>query len=484
MAGLLLWSAAVAHAESDQATLQPAHALESPDPAPQPTTETAIPEPRQEPSVANEPADSEPAPEVATTNAAIEATAVPVVDEPARTALPAIDIQDDAPSLTTIDLTVKPDNLWQRIRNGFGMPDLANPRVADRQAHYLNRPEMLNQIIERSRMYLHHIVAEVERRGMPTELALLPMIESAFNPMARSRARALGMWQFMPSTGKNYKLDQNFWRDERRDIIASTSAALDYLQKTYEMHGDWHLALASYNWGEGAVGRAVAKNRAQGLPTDYSSLAMPKETRFYVPKLQALKNIIAQPELFGFQLDAVPNRPYFDTVPLPGDMDVAVAARLAEMPVEQFIALNPAFHRPLIRGDRRTQLVLPTDKVATFRANLKRHEAQDHPLTHWRTHTLKAGERLDGVALRHGLSLAGLSRINGITRRTKVQPGMNLLVPGPGANLPEKIMAHLPTMPSESAGAGKGGRSRHAAAGKARSKATGTTRKSVSGRKR
>ena len=143
------------------------------------------------------------------------------------------EIRDDLPPLPTIDLTIPPDSLWQRIRNGFGMADLASPLVADRQAYYLNRPDMLRRITERSRKYLYHIVDELERRGMPTELALLPMVESAFNPMAASPARALGMWQFIPSTGRNYKLDQNWWRDERRDIIASTSAELDYLQNIY-----------------------------------------------------------------------------------------------------------------------------------------------------------------------------------------------------------------------------------------------------------
>ena len=273
------------------------------------------------------------------------------------------ELRDDLPPLPTLDLTTPPTDLWQRIRNGFGMADLSSPLVADREAYYLNRPDMLRLILERSQKYLHHIVEELERRGMPTELALLPMVESAYNPLAYSRARALGMWQFIPSTGKSYKLDQNWWRDERRDIIASTNAALDYLQDLYEMHGDWHLALASYNWGEDAVARAIAKNRARGLPTDYASLTMPTETRYYVPKLQALKNIVAQPELFGLLLDPLPNRPYFQSVEMPGDMDVALAAKLAEMPLKEFIALNPAYQRPVIHGDKDAQLLLPQDKV-------------------------------------------------------------------------------------------------------------------------
>ena len=202
--------------------------------------------------------------------------ALPLLPDPSQ------EVKDELPPLPTIDLTTPPDDLWQRVRNGFSMPDLDSPLVADRQAWYLNRPDLLKRIFERSRRYLHHIVEELEKRGMPTELALLPVVESSFNPLAYSSARALGMWQFIPATGKTYKLQQNAWFDQRRDIVASTGAALEYLQTIYEMHGDWHLALASYNWGENAVGRAVEKNRRMGLPTDYAHLKMPTETAYYL----------------------------------------------------------------------------------------------------------------------------------------------------------------------------------------------------------
>jgi len=364
------------------------------------------------------------------------------------------------------------------------MPDLASPLVADREAYYLNRPDMLRLITQRSRKYLFHIVEELEQRGMPTELALLPIVESAYNPMAYSSSRALGMWQFIPSTGRNYKLDQNWWRDERRDIIASTTAALDYLQNLYEMHGDWHLALASYNWGENAVARAIARNQAQGLPTDYASLRMPTETRYYVPKLQALKNIIAQPELFGFLLDPLPNRPYFGTVGLPGDMDVALAAQLAEMPVKDFIALNPAYQRPMIHGEKDTQLVLPQDKLATFNANLKSYTDQSKPLATWRTYQLKPREGLADVAKRYKLSLAGLKRLNGIGPRTRVRPGLNLLVPGPEARLPEQLLNELPKEPAEPRKAGRHGKHKTTAKGHHRSAAKGKARPAGKGRRR
>ena len=277
----------------------------------------------------------------------------------------------------TIDLTAAPDDLWERIRNGFAMTNLNDDLVLYYQQWYQSRPDALRRMVERSRPYLHHIVEELEARGMPTELALLPMVESSFNPMGYSRAHAAGLWQFIPATGKRFNLEQNWWQDQRRDVIASTGAALDYLQTIYDMHGDWHLALASYNWGEGAVKRAVEKNEARGLPTDYPSLRMPNETRHYVPKLQALKNIFGNPTLVAqLGLPGIPNRPYFATLETPRPMDVKTAARLANMPVEEFQRLNPSHNRPIIKPD--TALVIPADKVETFNENLQNTQA---PLT-------------------------------------------------------------------------------------------------------
>jgi membrane-bound lytic murein transglycosylase D len=386
---------------------------------------------------------------------------------PAATA--PVEMHDDLPPLTTIDLTTPPDDLWQRIRNGFGMPDLDSPLVAERQAWYLNRPELLRQIFARSRRYLYHIVAELEKRGMPTELALLPIVESSFNPLAYSPARALGIWQFIPSTGKTYNLKQNWWLDERRDIIASTSAALDYLQTIYEMHGDWHLALASYNWGENSVARAIAKNQAKGLPTDYEHLSMPGETRYYVPKLQAIKNIIAQPEVFGIQLDPIPNKPYFGTVDMTETVDIATAAKLAETPLAEFIALNPAYQRPVIPGESRSPLVIPADKMQVFQDNLSRYEATDRPLSTWQTYTLRKGEKIEHVAARFGLTVARLKALNGITPRTKIHPGQNFLIPAKGsAANPDQLAALLPKTPANPPRAAKGGKHRGNAKGRAR----------------
>ncbi len=339
-------------------------------------------------------------------------------------------VKEPLRGLALVDLTVQPGDLWQRMRAGFSMPNLEGSLVQERTAWYAARPEYLKRMFERSRRYLYHIVNELEKRGMPTELALLPMVESSFNPMAYSRAHASGLWQFIPGTGKRYDLAQNWWYDGRRDIVASTSAALDYLRDIYEMNGDWHLALASYNWGENAVAKAVERNRAAGLPTDYSSLRMPQETRNYVPKLQALKNIIADPAPFGIVLDPIPNQPYFATIPREKDIDIRLAAKLAEMPVEEFVALNPAFNRPIIPAAENARIVLPADRVQIFHANLEKYD--EKALVSWQTYQPKRGDRLESIARRFDVPLARLREVNGISARTSHLPSL-LVVPINGA---------------------------------------------------
>jgi membrane-bound lytic murein transglycosylase D len=361
---------------------------------------------------------------------------------------PKLEIQEPNGAIATVDLTATCSDVWERVRKGFAMPELNNDLVTSQQVWYLNRPDHIKGLVERSRRYLFYIVEEIEKRGLPTELALLPMVESALNPMAYSPARASGLWQFIPSTGRSYGLEQNWWLDERRDIVASTGAALDYLQAIYEMHGDWHLALASYNWGENAVARAIARNEAAGLPTDYMSLSMPAETRNYVPKLQALKNIFAQPQLFGIALDPIPNRPYFATVKKAGDMDIAVAARLAETPVEEFRALNPSHNRPIIRSRGETELIVPVDKVDRFLSNLEQHH---RPFVSWHTYTLGKREKLERVAARFGVSAARLREVNGLAWNARVPDGRTLLVPADNAAVPAAATyaaAALDTMPA------------------------------------
>ncbi len=333
-----------------------------------------------------------------------------------------------------------PKNLWIRIRNRFAMSNLDNPLVHEWEQWYASRPDYVARMVERSSRVLFHVVEEVERRNMPAEVALLPMIESAYNPQAYSRSHASGMWQFIPSTGKLYGLEQNWWYDGRRDIVAATQAALDYLEKLHGMFGNWELALASYNWGEGAVGRAIAKNQARGLPTDYESLNMPAETRNYLPKLQAVKNIISDPARFGLVLADIPNESYFTAITTPRHIDVEVAARFAEISVEEFRFLNPAHNKPVINANAAETIVLPKNKVGTFQHNLENNK---EPLVSWQAYTVKPGERIEKIAAKNGMSVAELRQVNHLTGRTRIRTGQPLLVP-----VKAGVKPNLPNLPA------------------------------------
>jgi membrane-bound lytic murein transglycosylase D len=351
------------------------------------------------------------------------------------------------PAVTVIKPPAQPDDLWVRIRAGFAIDDLTGALVKQKTKQYAARPEYLQRILERSKLYLYHIVQEIERRGLPMELALLPMVESAFNPMAYSRAHASGIWQFIPGTGKRFELEQNAWYDGRRDIVDSTNAALDYLTKLHDMYGDWHLALASYNWGENAVRRAINRNKAARKKTDYASLRMPKETRHYIPKLQALENIIADPAAYGVDLDAIPNQPYFAVVNETPDIDVHLAARLAEMPIEDFIALNPGFSRPLIRSSATRRLILPADKLVAFYDNLDNLDEAE--LVSWKVYEPKHGEKLEAIAKRFEITLAQLKRVNGIPASSSRVPS-ELVVPmndDAKASLADLPLMYAPPVP-------------------------------------
>ena len=319
-----------------------------------------------------------------------------------------------------------PADLWIRIRRGFAMPDLQVDLVQDREQWYANRPDYIERMTARSSKYLYHIVEEIERRGMPTELALLPFIESAFNPQAVSSARASGMWQFMPRTGKDFDLKQNAFRDDRRDVLASTRAALDYLQRLYGMFGDWHLALAAYNWGEGNVGKAINRNQRAGQPVAYTDLRMPAETRMYVPKLQAMKNLVANPQDKGIQLPSIPNHPYFQTVPLPRDMDVALVARLAEVPLEDFKALNPSAHRPVLLAGGTPHILLPWDSAEIFQRNKDAYEGR---LASWTVWVAPKNMKVPEAAKKVGMSEDELRSVNKIPPRMLIKAGSALLVP-------------------------------------------------------
>lgn len=317
-------------------------------------------------------------------------------------------------------------DLWSRIRNGFAMRELDSKLVAKHEKWYANHPDYVDRMTDRARRYLFYITEEVERRGMPTEIALLPMVESAFNPGAYSVSRASGIWQFIPSTGKKFGMEQNWWYDGRRDVINATNGALDYLQKLHDMFGDWQLALAAYNCGEGAVQRAQAHNRKRGLPVDYASLKLLKETRNYVPKLMAIKNIIADPARFTLSLPDIRNEPYFAAVATSNHMDVKLAAQLADISEEEFIALNPAHNRPVILQENTDLILLPIEKMDTFTANLENY---DKPLVSWQSYQPKKGERLDKLAPRFGLSVENLKLVNGISRHGNISTGQTLLVP-------------------------------------------------------
>lgn len=318
------------------------------------------------------------------------------------------------------------DDLWARIRKGYRLPDLDGPLVEKWEQWYAERPDYVARMIERSRRYLYYIVVEVEARGMPSEVALLPMVESAYNPNALSTSRASGIWQFIPSTGSLYGMKQNWWFDSRRDVIAATDGALSYLEKLHADFDDWQLALAAYNWGEGNVAKAIAVNQRKGRPADYLDLKMPDETRNYLPKLQAVKNIVADPAKYGVVLADIPDAPYFAVVKTSREMDVKRAAELAEMSVDEFQYLNPHHNRPVIAGADVYTILLPIDKAELFAAKL---ELDDQPLVSWQAYRMRSGETLPQVAAKFGLSVETLRAVNGIGTRARVPAGHMLLVP-------------------------------------------------------
>lgn len=320
-----------------------------------------------------------------------------------------------------------PVDLWDRIRRGYAMPDLEGDWVTDREQWYASRPDYILRMTQRGQKYLFHVVEELEVRNMPTELALLPFIESAFNPQAVSSAKAAGMWQFMPATGKSFELKQSVFRDDRRDVLASTRAALDYLQRLYGMFGDWHLALAAYNWGEGNVGKAIARNRKAGLGTSYGELSMPNETRMYVPKLQAIKNIVGEPARFSAKLPPIENHPYFQSVTITRDIDVSLAAKLAEVSLADFKALNPSVNKPVIMAAGTPQILLPWDNAAVFQKNLDRRGSA--ALASWTVWLAPKTMHPNDAAKKVGMNIEEFRNLNNIPPRMLIKPGSALLVP-------------------------------------------------------
>jgi membrane-bound lytic murein transglycosylase D len=354
---------------------------------------------------------------------------------PPSTALQAV--TDFAQPVAPIEAPIE---LWDRMRRGFRMPDLDGKLVRDHEQWYASRPDYIQRMTERSKKYLFHIVEELEKRNMPAELALLPFIESAFNPQAVSSAKAAGMWQFMPRTGTYFELKQNAFRDDRRDVLASTRAALDYLQKLHGMFGDWHLALAAYNWGEGNVGRAIARNKRAGLGTSYLDLTMPAETRLYVPKLQAVKNIVARPEAFLAELPLIENHPYFQEVRLTRDIDVTLAAKLADVQLEDFKALNPAANRPVILAAGTPQILLPWDNAKVFVRNFEAYTLGKY--ASWTTWSVPKTMSSAEAARQTGMNENELRSVNNIPSRMLIKAGSTLLVPR-SAKVDKDVASHV-----------------------------------------
>lgn len=364
--------------------------------------------------------------------AAAPADTALVIDAEARAdarvaAMPVLGINDE-------DFPIEPaamadGDLWERIRKGFSIPDLSSALVSNHTQTYAAHPEAFERLGQRASRYLFYVVQELEKRGMPTELALLPVIESGFNPNAYSRAKAAGMWQFIPSTGLRYNLKQNAFRDERRDVVASTNAALNYLEQLHAMFGDWQVALAAYNWGEGSVRKAIARARAAGKGSDYNSLSpyMPAETRNYYPKLQAVKNIVALPSRYQMRLPVIEDQPYFTSVKKTRDIDIKLAAELAEMPLEEFKALNPQFNRPVITGSADTQILLPHFNAERFKENLANWT---RTLSSWTSLRISAArERIETIAARFKTTPQVIRDANAIPANMQPTAGSTLIVP-------------------------------------------------------
>ena len=305
------------------------------------------------------------------------------------------------------DVYAPSSNLWIRIRDGFEMEPMNTPLEIEQVRWLSARPDYVNRSMLRSSRYLFYIVQEVNARKMPTEIALLPFVESAFVTHAKSSAKAMGLWQFMPATGKDFRLTQNVFRDERRDVLQSTDAALDYLQRLYKQFGSWDLALAAYNWGEGNVSKAQKRNLAAGLPTNYLSLKMPNETRNYVPKLMAYRQIVLDPQAYGIVLPELENHPYFVAVDVGSDIDVALVIKLSEIPEDEFHSLNPSFNKPVILSNANQQILLPFGHAEIFQENLKKYTL---PLSSWTAVRVSKTESVDMAAKTLGFSVYAIGK--------------------------------------------------------------------------
>ncbi len=345
------------------------------------------------------------------------------------------------------------DDLWVRMRTGFSLGNPPGLEIEGYEKRFSNQ-RFINQIVERSQRYLYYILGEVERRGMPAEIALLPIVESAFDPDAYSHKHAAGLWQFVPATGKAFGLEQNWWHDERRDIVAATDAALDYLQMLHRMFGNWQLALAAYNWGQGALLKVIADDHGGEKSVNFAAIRMPTETRQYVAKLLAIRNIISHPRRYGVRLSPIFNRPYFEQIELTEQIDVHLVARLAGISEKEFNALNPAYNRPVIRiSNAPRRLLLPVSNVMNFVKNIENY---DKELVSWRIHEVKEKESLPELAQRYRIDVSKLAGINGLRLQSVLKDGQLLLVPRDGRGTRERTYLAYGSDSTVSGNAGSG----------------------------
>ncbi|MDA7086476.1 LysM peptidoglycan-binding domain-containing protein [Pseudomonas sp. SA3-5] len=351
-----------------------------------------------------------------------------------------VELEREPVWLTDSIVPAEPTDIWQRVRDGYQMQDDigVNPRIEQQRLWFVSNPSYIEKSGERSSPYIHYIVERLAERNMPMELALLPMIESSYNPLAYSSANAVGLWQFIPSTGRHFNLRQTSWYDGRRDVMASTTAAMNYLSRLHEMfNGDWLLALAAYNAGEGRVSRAIERNQKLGLPTDYWNLPLPKETQNYVPKLLALSQVVMSPQAYGVDLEPIANEPYFEQVPLKQHMNLSRIAAMADLDEDELYQLNPAFKKR-ITLDGPQQLLVPTANAELLAANLLLMKPQD--LLDWQQYRVRSGDSLSGIANRHHLTVANLKDINKLSSN-RLRIGQVLSIPGqPGVTPKEPLL--------------------------------------------
>jgi membrane-bound lytic murein transglycosylase D len=352
--------------------------------------------------------------------------AVLALDSPAD--LPIDTPIQPAPVADTPADPVEDPELWVRVRQGFQLDhELDRNRVKSQLRWYSSNQQYLNRVVTRANRYLFYVLGEIEARNLPTELALLPIVESAYDPFAYSHGRAMGMWQFIPATGRLYGLSQDWWYDGRRDIQASTNAALDYLERLYKVFGqDWQLALAAYNSGEGNVRSAIRKNRSRGKPTDFWSLKLPDETRAYVPKLLAISSLVDNPDQNNIVLNPIPDTPYWVQADIGSQIDLSQAARLAEITLEELYLLNPGFNQWSTHPKGPYHLLIPVDQEQTFYANLD--QLADADRVGWQRHKIKSGESLGFLAAKYHTTIQTIRQVNGI-KGNMIRTGDSLLIP-------------------------------------------------------